>query len=139
MPKEALNKCEEELRNAKAIQLCCDSKIINKLDRYVMLAQYENDAKCKGVAVAAVKTFCQEQVMTAEVVFSAIKENVNKTVLNKFFSVMSDTTSLNTGKVSGVNKRLTDFYKKYHGRNIHSLECLFHVNEIYFITRHCEN
>ena len=44
---------------------------------------------------------------------------------------MSDTTSLNTGKMSGVSKRLTDFYKKHHGRNIYSLECLFHVNEIY--------
>ena len=96
-----------------------------------MLAQYENDAKCKGVAVAAVKTFAKNMSVTAEVVFSAIKENLNETVLNKVFSVMSDTTSLNTGKVSGVDKRLTDFYKKYHGRNIHSLECLFHVNEIY--------
>ena len=52
---------------------------------------------------------------------------------------MSDTTSLNTGKVSGVDKRLTDFYQKYHGRNIHFLECLFHVNEIYLITHHCKN
>ena len=46
---------------------------------------------------------------------------------------MSDTTFLNTGKISGVNKRLTDFYMKYHGKNIHSLECLFHVNEIYLL------
>ena len=35
---EALSKCVEELRNTKAIQLCYDGKIINKLDRYVMLA-----------------------------------------------------------------------------------------------------
>ena len=75
-----------------------------------MLAQYVNEAKSKEVAVIAVKTFAK---------------NVS------VFSIMSDTTSLNTGKVSGVNKRLTDFYMKYHGRNIHSLECLFHVNEIY--------
>ena len=44
---------------------------------------------------------------------------------------MSATTSLNTGKVSSVNKRLIDFYKKYHGRNIYALECLFHASEIY--------
>ena len=44
---------------------------------------------------------------------------------------MLATTSLNTGKVSGVNKCLIDFYKKYHGRNIYSLECLFHANDIY--------
>ena len=96
-----------------------------------MLAQYVDEAKSKGAAFIAVKTFAKNVSVTAEVVFSAIKGNVNGTVLNKVFSIMSDTTSLNTGKVSGVNKRLTDFHKKYHGRNIHSLECLFHVNEIY--------
>ena len=45
---------------------------------------------------------------------------------------MSDTTALNTSKISGVNKRLANFYKLYYDRNIHLLECLFHVNEIYF-------
>ena len=35
--KEALNKCEEDLRNAEAIQLCYDGKIINKSDRHMML------------------------------------------------------------------------------------------------------
>ena len=34
--------------------------------------------------------------------------------------------------MSGVNKRLADFYKLHHDRNIYSLECLFYVNEIYF-------
>ena len=99
-----------------------------------MLAQYVNEAKSKEVAVIAVKTFAKNVSVTAEDVFSGIKGNVNGTVLNKVFSIMSDTTSLNTGKVSGVNKRLTDFYMKYHGRNIHSLKCLFHVNEIYYHT-----
>ena len=47
-------------------------------------------------------------------------------------SIMSDTTTLNTGKMSGVNKRLADFYKLHHDRNIHLLECSFHVNKIYF-------
>ena len=70
-----------------------------------MLAQYLNDAKCRRVAVAAVKTFAKNVSVTAEVVFSAIKQNVNETVLNKVFSVMSDTTSSNTGKVSGVKKQ----------------------------------
>ena len=82
--------------------------------------QYVNEAKRKRVTVADVKNFAKNRSVTAEVVFSAIKENVNETVLNKVFLVMSDTTSLNTGKTSGVNKRLTDFYKKYHGRNMHS-------------------
>ena len=38
---------------------------------------------------------------------------------------------MNTGKISGVNKPLTEFYKFHLSRNIHSLECLFRVNEIY--------
>ena len=43
---------------------------------------------------------------------------------------MSDTTAVNTGKkVAGVNKRLADFYKLRHDRNIYSLECLFHLNK----------
>ena len=73
---EALSKCVEELRNTKAIQLCYDGKIINKLDRYVMLAQYVDEAKSKGTAVIAVKTFAKNVSVTAEVVFSAIKGNI---------------------------------------------------------------
>ena len=45
---------------------------------------------------------------------------------------MLDTTALNTAKMFGVNKPLTDFYKLHHDCNILSLECLFHVNKIYF-------
>ena len=44
---------------------------------------------------------------------------------------MSDTTALNTGKKSGINKRLLDFFYEHCGRPIHTSECLFHVNEIY--------
>ena len=96
-----------------------------------MLAQYVVEAKSKGAAVIAVKTFAKKVSVTAEVVYFAIKGNVNGTVLNKVVSVMPDTTTLNIGKVSGIKKRLTDFYNKYHARNIHSLEYLFHINEIY--------
>ena len=71
--------------------------------------------------------------MNAESVFTAIMENTNESrpILRKVYSVMSDTPALNTGKISGVNKRLTDFHNCRHHRNIHLLECLFHVNEIY--------
>ena len=44
---------------------------------------------------------------------------------------MSDTTALNTGKKNGINKRLVDFFLEHCGRTIHTLESLFHVNEIY--------
>ena len=44
----------------------------------------------------------------------------------------ADTTSLNSGKKSGVNKRLVDLFNDNVGHDIHALECMFHVNEIYF-------
>ena len=57
---------------------------------------------------------------------------MDQSILDKIYSVMSDTTALNTGKMSGVNKRLANFYKSHHDRNIHSLECSFRWNEFYF-------
>ena len=45
---------------------------------------------------------------------------------------MADTTAVNTGKKLGVNKRLEEYLKSNIGYQIHSLECLFHTNEIYF-------
>ena len=45
---------------------------------------------------------------------------------------MADTTAVNTGKKSGVNKRLEEYFKSNIGHQIHSLECLFHTDEIYF-------
>ena len=42
------------------------------------------------------------------------------------------TTAINTGKKSGVNKRLQDYIMENVGHDIHTLECLFHVNEIHF-------
>ena len=41
-------------------------------------------------------------------------------------------TSLNSGKKSVVNKRLVDLFNENVGHDIHVLECMFHVNEIYF-------
>ena len=40
-----------------------------------MLAQYVDEAKSKGAAVIAVKTFAKNVSVTAEVVLSAIKGN----------------------------------------------------------------
>ena len=57
---------------------------------------------------------------------------MDQSIVDKVYSVMSDTTALNTGKMSGVNMRLADFYKLHRDRNIHSLECLFQVNKIHF-------
>ena len=44
---------------------------------------------------------------------------------------MADTTAVNTGKKSGVNARLENYFQEKVGHGIHTLECLFYVNEIY--------
>ena len=79
--------------------------------------------------VVAVKTFERGSSVNAEAVFTAIMENTNLSILRKVYSVTSDTTALNTGKISGVNKRLTDFYKSRHHRNNYSQECLFIISK----------
>ena len=127
---EALKKCEKELGRAAAIQLCYNGKIINKMDRYKLLEPYvDKEKKCEKVI--AVKTFEKRRSVTAKSVFTAITERVDQSILVEVYSVLSDTTALNTGKMSGVNKRVADCYKLHHDRSIHSMECLFHVNEIY--------
>ena len=45
---------------------------------------------------------------------------------------MADITAVNTGKKSGVNKRLEECFVSEIGHDVHTLECLFHVSEIYF-------
>ena len=46
---------------------------------------------------------------------------------------MADTTSLNSGKKSGVNERIVDLFNENVGYDIlHVLECMVYVNEIYF-------
>ena len=101
------------------------------MDRYILLRQYVDKGK-KCEKVIAVKTFEKGKSVIAESVFTAITEHVDQSILDKVYSVMSDTAALNTCKMSGVNKRLTDFHKLHHNRDIYSLECMFHVNEIYF-------
>jgi len=125
----ALRRCEDELTRAKAIQMCYDGKIITRKDRYAFLGQFlENGEKMEKVI--AIKTFEEGASVTSEAIFSTATEQCGH-VLGKVYSVMSDTTALNTGKKTGVNKRLVDFCKQTYGHEVHTLECLFHVNEIY--------
>ena len=81
------------------------------------------------------KSYCTEILSpqnfgNSEILFNSILE-VCGNLLQNMYSIMADTTS-NTGKKSGVNKRLEQFFIQNIGRDIHVLECFFHVNEIYF-------
>ena len=127
---KALANSEANLKAANALQLSYDGKRINEIDRYVFWGQFlrSDGNKCE---VLGVKSFCEKSV-TAEVICKAIVDETCTSYLGKIYSVMADTTSLNSGEISGINKILADYFKQVVGRDIHTLECMFHVNEIYF-------
>ena len=58
----------------------------------------------------AVKSFPAGVSVTAQTVFNAIVTEVCGPCISNVFSIMAYTTSLNSGKKSGVNKRLVDFF-----------------------------
>ena len=80
----------------------------------------------------AVKSFPAGVSVTSQTVFNAIVNEVCGPCINNVFSIMADTTSLNSGKKSSVNKKLVDLLNENVGHDIHALECMLHVNEIYF-------
>ena len=130
---KALRRCEADLNKADALQLCYDGKIINEIDRYVYIGQYYDPDQHFSERIMAVKSFPAGVSVTAQTVFNAIVNEVCGPCISNVFSIMADTTSLNNGKKSGVNKRLVDFFNENVGHDIHVLECMFHVNEIYFL------
>ena len=113
------------------MQLSYDGKRINEIDRYVFWGQFLGSDGNKCEEVLGVKSFCEKSVL-AEVICKAIVDETCTSYLGKIYSVMADTTSLSLGKISGINKRLADYFRQVVGRDIHTLECMFYVNEIYF-------
>ena len=113
-----------------AWQLCYDGKITDGIDRYVFVGQCFDQEKVS--TPLQVKSFQKETSVTSAAVFNSIIETIDKPLLSRVYSIMADTTAVNTGKKSGVNKRLEEYFKSNIGHQIHSLECLFHTNEIYF-------
>ena len=127
---KALQQCESVLSASNSLQLCYDGKIIDKIDRYVFVGQFVDFNNAKMDEVMGVKSFSKDASVTGESLFKAISE-VCAGYLHNIYSVMADTTALNTGKTSGVNKRLHDHVRDIAGHGIHEFECLFHVNEVY--------
>ena len=129
---KALRRCEADLNKADALQLCYDGKTINKIDRYVFIGQYYDPDQHFSERIIAVKSFPAGVSVTTQTVFNVSVNEVCGPCINNVFSIMADTTSLDSGKKFGVNKRLVDFFNENVGHDIHVLECMFHVNEIYF-------
>ena len=69
--------------------------------------------------------------MNSEAVFHTNIVEVCGGMLGKIFSVTSDTCRMNTGKKTGINKRLRDHLGDNFKHDIHSLECMFPINEIH--------
>ena len=82
-------------------------------------------------SVFAVNSFLKGLSVTAETVFNTITREACSFQLSHIYSVMADTTALNTGKKSGVNARLVKYFNNELDHDIHTLECMFHTNEIY--------
>ena len=108
---KALRRCEANLNKADALQLCYDGKIIDKIDRYVFIGQCYDPDQHFSERIMAVKSFPAGVSVTAQTVFNAIVNEVCGSCINNVFSIMADTTSLNSGKKPGVNKRLVDFFQ----------------------------
>ena len=122
---ESLKSAQLKHVTLDAWQLCCDGKIIDGIDRYVFISQCFDQEKVS--TLLQVKSFQKETSVTSAAVFNSIIETIDKPLLSRVHSIMTDTTAANTGKKSGVNKRLEEFFKSNIGHQIHFLECLFHT------------
>ena len=124
-----------ELASVNAWQLCYHGNIIDGMDRYVFIGQYPNinaEKITKVTSPVSVKSFTKDISVPAEAVFKAIVKNIVRPLLDRVYSIMADTTALNTGKKIGVNERLQEYFKSDIGHEVHTIEHLFHVSEVYF-------
>ena len=67
---KALESCDDSLKKTNAMQLFYDGKIINKMDRYVFLAQMIADDSSTGEHVVSIKPYSEGKSVTSEVVFN---------------------------------------------------------------------
>ena len=127
---ESLKSAQLKHVSVDAWQLCYDEKIIDGIDRYVFIGQCFDQEK---VSISLqVKSFQKQTSVTSAAVFNSIIDIIDKPLLSRVYSIMADTTTVNTGKKYGMNKRLEEYFKSNIGHQIHTLKCLFHTNKIYF-------
>ena len=97
---------------------------------FVFLGQFVNEEN-KLKTLLLLKTLGRKIYDFSNYLYCCNRKNIWG-ALSKIYSVMSDTTALNTGKKSGINKHFDVFYRNHHYRGAYSLKCLLHVNKIYF-------
>ena len=73
----ALEECEAALNIAKALQLCYDGRVVNKVDRYVFLGQgVGSDQTIKSEHVMGVKSFPKTSSVIGEAIFATIVDQI---------------------------------------------------------------
>ena len=97
---------------------------------FVVQFHYKDSSK-KVDKVVRVNSYLSKISVNSEAVFHTIIVEVCGGMLGKIYSVMSDTCRMNTGKKTGINKRLRDYLYDNFEHDIHFLQCMFHINEIY--------
>ena len=106
---KALTSSNAALTTASALQICYVGRVIDKIDRYVFLGQFVDKLEpCESGM--HVKSIPKTISVTAGVIFNTITEEISNQCLQNVYSVMADTTALNTGKKSGVNTRLAEYF-----------------------------
>ena len=105
------------LSASNSLQFCYDGEIIDKIIRYVLVRQFVDFNSTKMDEVIGVKSFSKDASVTRESLFKAISE-VCAGYLHYIYRIKVDTTALNTGKTSGVNKRLQDHIRDIAGHGI---------------------
>ena len=109
-----------------------DGRKINGMNRYVFVAQFHcKDSSKKVDKVVRVNLYLSKTSVNREAVFHTIIVEVCSGMLGKIYSVMSDTYRMNAGEKTGINKRLRDYLYDNFEHDIHSLQCMLHINEIY--------
>jgi len=79
----------------------------------------------------ALHSFEKGKCVTAQDVVEAIvADQFNESILRKTWSIIADTTSLNTGRRSGINTQLQSYIQTNFAHEVHVLECLFHITEV---------
>ena len=128
----SLKECESAISESEFLQLHHDSRKIIVMERYVFMVQFYSKLTRKKVEkVVGVKSYLPETSVNSEAVLHTIVNETCGGILSKIYSVMSDTCRVNTGQKTGINKRLQDYIAENFKHDIYSLECMFHINEIY--------
>ena len=93
------------------MQLMYDGKRIFNRERMVVVIQFTDEDGKKQERFAQLRSFSEDESITGERLFDVIVGEIfDDELLNNVYSVLSDTTAVNTGSVRGINTRTKAFF-----------------------------